>query len=114
MTLDKESWNSPKRLLAKFDANNDGLIDFEEFKSMCLELFGPEEVGKLEYRVRDIFEIFDVDEDGTLNQEEWERCAEILGNELILYFFHERTRSFIFPASISDAVRIGPALSRTQ
>ncbi|XP_012266017.2 nicotinamidase-like [Athalia rosae] len=76
MTIDKELWSEPEGLLEKFDANKDGLIDFDEFRTMCVDLFGNEEVEKHEYRVRDIFDILDSDEDGTLNQEEWERCCK--------------------------------------
>ncbi|XP_046747233.1 nicotinamidase-like [Diprion similis] len=74
MALDKKTWDSSDALLAKFDANHDGLIDYDEFRSMCVELFGPDEVERHEYRVRDIFDILDLDEDGYLNREEWERC----------------------------------------
>lgn len=78
MTLDKETWASPDGLLAKFDANEDGMIDFDEFKTMCVELFGKDEIYPHEYRVRDIFDIFDVDEDGSLNREEWLRYLYLI------------------------------------
>ncbi|XP_015587924.1 uncharacterized protein LOC107264311 [Cephus cinctus] len=74
MTLNREVWEDPEKLLHKFDSNEDAALDFEEFCILCGELFGAEEVEEHEYRIRDIFDILDSNGDGLLNEDEWGRC----------------------------------------
>ena len=73
MTLDAKNWKSAEETLSKFDLNEDGALDFEEFKTLCGALFGIEEIDDKEYRVRDIFDILDTNGDGLLNDDEWKR-----------------------------------------
>ncbi|XP_033220977.1 uncharacterized protein LOC117175378 [Belonocnema kinseyi] len=76
MEFEKEIGNSPTEVLKYFDKNEDGGLDFEEFRTLCAKLFGSEEVEENGSRVRDIFEILDLNGDGLLNGEEWESCGE--------------------------------------
>lgn len=66
-------WKTAEGVLARFDKDQDGGLDFEEFKELCLELFSADEVGQHESKVSDIFQALDVDGDGILKDEEWER-----------------------------------------
>lgn len=69
-----EVWQTANEVLAKFAKNKDGGLNFEEFKELCLELFGADEVGRHENKVSDIFETLDVNGDGNIKNEEWETC----------------------------------------
>lgn len=75
MEFEKEVGNSPAEVLKYFDKNEDGGLDFEEFQTLCVKLFGLKEVEENGNRVRDIFEILDFNGDGLLKDEEWERYA---------------------------------------
>ena len=73
MEFEKEIGNSPAEVLKKFDKNEDGGLDFEEFRTLCKKLFGSKEVEEKENIVKHIFNIFDVNGDGLVNDKEWER-----------------------------------------
>ncbi|XP_043284769.1 nicotinamidase-like [Venturia canescens] len=74
MAFEKDGWNEPDEILRRFDTNEDGALDYEEFKTLCDQLFGQEEVADSEDRIHDIFDILDADGDGLLNEDEWLRC----------------------------------------
>ena len=67
-----EAWQSADEVLARFDKKEDGALDLEEFKELCLELFGADEVEQHESKISEIFEALDVDGDGFLKDDEWE------------------------------------------
>lgn len=73
MNADKGNWQSAEEVLTKFDENKDGALDYEEFKKLCDDLFGAEEVKDADYRLRDIFDILDRNGDGLLDGDEWQR-----------------------------------------
>ncbi|EZA58574.1 Pyrazinamidase/nicotinamidase [Ooceraea biroi] len=51
-------------------------LDYKQFEALCAQLFGTDEVGEHEWRVREVFELFDANADGALNEEELHRCHE--------------------------------------
>ncbi|XP_032688661.1 nicotinamidase-like [Odontomachus brunneus] len=75
-TKNHDVWNSPMAIQSKFDVDADGLLNYEEFRALCAELFGIEEVKRHESKVQEIFKLFDMDADGTLDERELHRCHE--------------------------------------
>ncbi|KMQ94401.1 pyrazinamidase nicotinamidase [Lasius niger] len=73
---EKDIWASPAAILSRFDADADGTLDYVEFRALCVQLFGTDEVKGHEGRVREIYELFDVNGDGTLNEEDLRSCYE--------------------------------------
>lgn len=71
--MEKDIWASPAAILSRFDADADGTLDYVEFRALCVQLFGTDEVKEHERRVREIYELFDVNGDGTLNEEDLRR-----------------------------------------
>lgn len=67
----KKRW-SIEKFLAKFDLpkvyNN---LNYDSFRSISAALFHPNEIERNEWRIRDIFDLFDVDKDGILKEQEW-------------------------------------------
>ena len=62
-------------LFEKYDINHDGLIDFDEFCSFCLDMNGLTERDIL----RQIFDICDLDGNGYLDIEEVKRLGQLMG-----------------------------------
>lgn len=73
MPLDKRVWESSAELLKSFDLDNDDSLNFEEFKNLCQRLFDDSSLEENEHRIRNIFQILDIDGDGLLKEEEWEQ-----------------------------------------
>ncbi|KAK2575957.1 hypothetical protein KPH14_007318 [Odynerus spinipes] len=71
--IDGGDWKSADELFKKFDVNGDGVLDQEEFFLLCEEQFGEEEVKGNEWRLRDIFEKLDVNQDRGLKGAVWKR-----------------------------------------
>lgn len=70
---DDDVWNSLTVIRSKFDVDADGLLNYEEFRALCVELFDTDEVKEHEPKVREIFELFDTDANGTLDEREFHR-----------------------------------------
>ncbi|XP_017755145.1 PREDICTED: pyrazinamidase/nicotinamidase-like [Eufriesea mexicana] len=74
----KKRW-SFEEFLTEFDLpkvhNN---LNFVSFRSISAALFDPNEIERNEWRIRDIFDIFDIDKDGVLKEEEWKVFYEWL------------------------------------
>ncbi|XP_070156461.1 uncharacterized protein [Polyergus mexicanus] len=73
---ENDIWVSPAAILSKFDVDADGALDYMEFRALCVHLFGTDEVKEHEWRVREIFELFDLNRKGTLNEQDLRRCYE--------------------------------------
>lgn len=73
MSFENKFKKSSAEIFDEFDKNKDGGLDFNEFQNLCKELFGADEVEENESKVKSIFEIFDINRDGLLKNEEWER-----------------------------------------
>lgn len=69
----KDIWTSPATIISNFDVDGDGTLNYTEFQTLCVHLFGKDEVTEHEWRVREIFELFDVDRNGTLSEQELSR-----------------------------------------
>ncbi|KAG7199208.1 hypothetical protein KM043_018079 [Ampulex compressa] len=67
---------SAKHILAKFDANP--AVNYDDFRALCTEVFGRNEVKENEWRISDMFNTFDVNADGALKGAEQRRCYEWL------------------------------------
>lgn len=73
MSIENKIGKTSSEVFDNFDKNKDGSLDFDEFRNLCLQLFDAEEVEENESRIENIFEIFDINRDGLLNGEEWNR-----------------------------------------
>lgn len=73
---ENDIWVSPAAILSKFDVDADGTLDYMEFRALCVHLFGTDEVKEHEWRVREIFELFDQNGNGTLNEQDLRRYYE--------------------------------------
>ena len=62
-------------LFEKYDVNHDGLIDFDEFCTFCLDMNGLTEKDIL----KQIFEICDLDGNGYLDLSEVKRLGQLMG-----------------------------------
>ncbi|XP_014472036.1 PREDICTED: nicotinamidase-like [Dinoponera quadriceps] len=71
-----DGWNSLAAIRSKFDADADGLLNYDEFRALCVELFGVDEVKGHEPMMREIFNLFDTNADGALDEQELCRCHE--------------------------------------
>ncbi|XP_072753710.1 nicotinamidase [Anoplolepis gracilipes] len=69
-------WASPATILSTFDVDADGTLNYVEFRQLCLHLFGTDEVKEHEWRVQEIFKLFDTNGVGTLNEQDLHRCYE--------------------------------------
>lgn len=67
-------WEAIGLTLSKLRNGLDGSIDCRKFHTCCDELFGTDETKEHEWRVREIFDLFDANADGILQQEELTRC----------------------------------------
>ena len=68
-----------KKIIASFDDNGDGEIDFEEFVSMMSQQeSNMREVDELQ----EAFNVFDKDGDGTITASELERVMQALGENV--------------------------------
>lgn len=68
-----KNWISADDVFARFDINEDGVLDENEFLLLCKELF-EEEVDNNEWRVKDIFKKLHTNEESGLKGNEWNRC----------------------------------------
>lgn len=67
----KKKW-SIEKFLAEFDlSEKDGNLNYANFHSICVTLFYPHEIKQDEWRIREIFCLFDLNKDGILQQQEW-------------------------------------------
>ncbi|KAL0111891.1 hypothetical protein PUN28_013239 [Cardiocondyla obscurior] len=62
-------------ILSKFDVQTKGIFNYEKFRMFCVQVFGTDEVERHEWRVREIFKLFDANADGILNDQELYRCC---------------------------------------
>lgn len=60
-------------ILSKLEIDASGSCDYEKFRAFCVELFNTDEIKEHEWRVREIFELFDANADGRLHGQELER-----------------------------------------
>jgi len=68
-----DPWSSRITVLSRFDIEIKGTFDYEKFRTLCVRLFGADEVEQHEWRAREVFELFDADADGALNDQELHR-----------------------------------------
>ncbi|XP_011868473.1 PREDICTED: nicotinamidase-like [Vollenhovia emeryi] len=69
-------------VLSRFNIDVKGTFDYDKFRVLCGRLFGADEVGEHEWRAREVFELFDANADGALNDQELYRCCKWI-NETI-------------------------------
>lgn len=62
-----------ERTLSRLKVDLDGSLDYEKFQTWCVELFGRQETKEHEWRVREIFDLFDANADGVLRHQELSR-----------------------------------------
>lgn len=67
--------SSPLKVLSMFGIEAKGTFDYERFRTLCVRLFDADEVEQHERRTREIFELFDANADGALNEQELHRCC---------------------------------------
>lgn len=51
----------------------EGDFNFANFREMCSLVFKDDDIRKDEWRIREIFDLFDLDKDGVLKEEELTR-----------------------------------------
>lgn len=73
MSDEQNSWGDATMILSRYDVDADDRLNYEEFRTLCIELFGANEVKENEQRVREIFGLFDANEDGGLDERELHR-----------------------------------------
>lgn len=77
------SENEVEDMVSKLDSNGDGLIDFEEFGSLCESMVGghdhDEHDDDDDGELREAFEVFDKDKDGLISVEELGSILSSLG-----------------------------------
>ncbi|XP_012528196.1 nicotinamidase isoform X1 [Monomorium pharaonis] len=73
---DPLSSKSKITVLSKFDVDVKGTFDYKKFRTLCVRLFGADEVDQHEWRAREVFELFDANADGALNDQELYRCCD--------------------------------------
>ncbi|XP_043590491.1 nicotinamidase-like [Bombus pyrosoma] len=54
----------------------EGDFNFANFRAMCSSVFKDDDIRKDEWRIREIFDLFDLDKDGVLKEEELTRFGE--------------------------------------
>nr|XP_012229939.1 PREDICTED: nicotinamidase-like [Linepithema humile] len=60
-------------ILSRLDTSE---FDYKKFRAFCVELFDTNEIKEHEWRVREIFELFDANADGRLHGQELDRCRK--------------------------------------
>lgn len=50
-----------------FDIEIEGIFNYEKFRTLCVRLFGADEIDQHEWRAQEIFELFDANADGALD-----------------------------------------------
>eukprot|EP00931_Biecheleriopsis_adriatica_P077918 TRINITY_DN51395_c0_g1_i1.p1 TRINITY_DN51395_c0_g1~~TRINITY_DN51395_c0_g1_i1.p1 ORF type:complete len:554 (-),score=139.18 TRINITY_DN51395_c0_g1_i1:29-1690(-) len=81
------------KLLTVIDVNKDGIIDFKEFVAWITDRQAQSTVGEdgwiekfdLKSLLRPLFEVFDKNDDGTIQSHELEECATIMKKSLSLH-----------------------------
>ncbi|XP_015185269.1 PREDICTED: nicotinamidase-like [Polistes dominula] len=68
-----KNWKSADNVFKKFDINEDGVLDEQEFILLCKELF-EEEIIDNKWRVEDIFKKLHTNEESGLKGKDWDRC----------------------------------------
>ncbi|KAF7413810.1 hypothetical protein HZH68_002299 [Vespula germanica] len=71
--INEIDWKSADNIFKTFDVNKDGVLDEKEFFLLCKKFYGEEEVNKNEWRVKEIFKIFSLNDEG-LKESKWKRC----------------------------------------
>ncbi|KYM95514.1 PREDICTED: nicotinamidase-like [Cyphomyrmex costatus] len=61
------------KVLPGFDVKK--TFDYEQFRTLCVRLFSEYEVEQDEWRVREVFELFDADANGVLDNQEIHSCC---------------------------------------
>ncbi|KYM79848.1 Pyrazinamidase/nicotinamidase [Atta colombica] len=63
-------------ILSKFDIDAKQPFNYEKFQTLCVQLFSADEVKENEWRVQEIFKLFDANADSVLVNEELFRCCK--------------------------------------
>ncbi|XP_018375022.1 PREDICTED: nicotinamidase-like isoform X2 [Trachymyrmex cornetzi] len=71
-----DAWSFSIKVLSRFDTDAKETFNYEKFRMLCVRLFGVNEVKQDEWRVREVFELFDANADGVLNDQELHRCCK--------------------------------------
>lgn len=74
--INEIDWKSADNIFKTFDVNKDGVLDEKEFFLLCEKFYGEEEVNKNEWRVKEIFKIFSLNDEG-LKESKWKRYRKI-------------------------------------
>lgn len=63
---------SLEKFLTEFNlSEGDGNLNYTRFCSICSVLFPPDQIENDEWRIREIFRLFDLDKDQTLKGQKW-------------------------------------------
>nr|XP_003700152.2 PREDICTED: nicotinamidase-like [Megachile rotundata] len=60
-----------EKFLTDFDLKEQNNLNYTNFRSICVALFQSDELEKEEWRIQEIFNLFDRDKDGILKDQEW-------------------------------------------
>lgn len=71
--VNDDPWSFSVTVLSRFDIEVKEMFDYEKFRTICVRLFGADEVEEHEWRAREVFELFDANADGVLNDSELHR-----------------------------------------
>ncbi|XP_076288639.1 nicotinamidase [Lasioglossum baleicum] len=78
-TLVGQGHEALRKLLAHFDLPDaGGFLDYAKFRLICHSLFPPNEIEQDDWRIRNIFDLFDNDHDDLLKGYEWETVCKWL------------------------------------
>nr|XP_031841342.1 uncharacterized protein LOC116430857 [Nomia melanderi]XP_031841354.1 uncharacterized protein LOC116430857 [Nomia melanderi] len=68
-----------KKFLANLDVPNvESALNYSNFRLICGALFPPDELEQHDWRIKDMFDMFDNDHDGALKEKEWKIFYEWL------------------------------------
>ncbi|XP_035722253.1 nicotinamidase-like [Vespa mandarinia] len=67
-------WTSADNIFKTFDLNKDSIIDEKKFFLLCKELYDEKEVNENEWRVKEMFKIFSLNDQKGLEISKWIRC----------------------------------------
>lgn len=72
-SLDEKKWSSTEKFLANFNLSSEkSTLNYTKFRVICTTLFSQDEIQQNDWRIQDIFSLFDRDCDGVLKGCEWE------------------------------------------